>query len=321
MGLSMKAVWLESGEARWAEIDEPEPAAGEVVVEVSAVGVCNTDLELARGYMGFMGVPGHEFVGVVRAPGHALDGRRVVGEINAGCGTCAACLSGWERHCPNRTVLGILGRPGAFAERLYLPAAKLHVLPDSVDDPCGVFVEPLAAAIRIFEQTHIPPGTDVLLIGDGKLAQLIARASAHFGVRLTAIGRHADKLALMAPFASKTALAEEFRPSSRFPFVFEASGNPAGLELARAAVAPRGVIVLKSTYAGAVSIDMSRVVVDEVSIVGSRCGPFAPAVDWLSRGLVDPRPLIAEVLPFSESLRALELAARPGVLKVIVQST
>ncbi|MCC6158853.1 MAG: alcohol dehydrogenase catalytic domain-containing protein [Deltaproteobacteria bacterium] len=315
----MKAIWLEDGRAAWRDVPEPERRPGWDVVQVSAVGVCNTDLELTRGYMNFRGVPGHEFVGRVVSDDSPLAGRRVVGEINTGCGRCAACLAGWARHCAERGVLGILNLPGAFAERIALPRGNLKPIPDSLDDERAVFIEPLAAALRLSEQGLLTAGTRTLLVGDGKLAQLVARVLALHGARTTVLGRHARKLDLLAPWVNVIARdAQRVAPAS-FDLVIEASGSPAGMAAALATVRPMGTIVVKSTCAGRIDLDLSRCVVDEVRLVGSRCGPFEPAIDLLARGLVDPSPLIDARFDFRETIEALRHAATPGVLKVVVR--
>lgn len=314
----MKALWLEDGRAAWRDVPEPERRPGFDVVQVSSVGVCNTDLELARGYMNFRGVPGHEFVGRVVSDDSPLAGRRVVGEINAGCGRCAACLAGWARHCAERGVLGILDLPGAFAERIALPRGNLKPIPESLDDERAVFAEPLAAALRLSEQGLLTAGTRTLLVGDGKLAQLIARVLALHGARTTVLGRHARKLDLLAPWVSEIARDQESLAPASFDLVIEASGSPEGMAAALAAARPMGTIVVKSTYAGRIDLDLSRCVVDEIRMVGSRCGPFEPAIDLLTRGLVDPSPLIDSRFDFRETIEALRHAATPGVLKVVV---
>lgn len=315
----MKALWLEDGRTEWRDVTEPERREGWDVVRVSAVGVCNTDLELARGYMDFRGVAGHEFVGRVVSSDSPLAGRRVVGEINAGCGRCAACLAGWARHCSARGVLGILNLSGAFAERITLPRGNLKPIPDSVDDDHAVFVEPLAAALRLSEQGLLTAGAHTLLVGDGKLAQLIARVLALHGARTTVFGRHARKLDLLAPWVNEVERDPEHITPASFDLVIEASGSPAGMAAALAAVRPMGTIVVKSTYAGRIDLDLSRCVVDEIRVVGSRCGPFEPAIDLLARRLVDPSPLIDARFDFDDSIEALRHAATPGVLKVVVR--
>jgi 2-desacetyl-2-hydroxyethyl bacteriochlorophyllide A dehydrogenase len=307
------------------DISVPPLPAGECRVAVRLAGICRTDLELVKGYMDFMGVPGHEFVGTVVEGDERLRGRRVVGEINAACGQCSFCKAGLGRHCPERTVLGIFRRPGAFAETLTLPAENLLPVPDGVSDEDAVFVEPLAAALEIFEQLHVIPGTRMLVIGDGKLGLLIAQVCAHFGMRTTLFGRHEKKLALARRWGVEAVAAppadETVSPARRYPIVVECTGTPAALELALNHLAPRGTLVLKSTYAPSAppSIDWARVVVDEITVLGSRCGQFAPALRLLAAGTLDVRCMIDHRKTLSEGLEAFDLAARKGALKVLVR--
>jgi len=316
----MRGLWLEGQAIRLRDdLARPEPAAGEARLRVLTAGICNTDLELLRGYYPFIGVPGHEFVGRVEAaPGaESWEGRRVVGEINASCGACPACAAGRRTHCERRRVLGIRGRDGAFAECLTLPVTNLHEVPDGVPDDVAVFTEPLAAALEVQEQVPIGPGDRVVVVGDGKLGNLVAQTLALTGCALTVIGRHPGKLALLAARGIATA-AESDVPGGRADVAVECTGNAEGLERARSAVRPRGTIVLKSTYRGRASLDVSRIVVDEVTLVGSRCGPFAPALAMLAQGRVDVRPLIHARFPLHEAVAAFAEAARPGVMKVLV---
>jgi threonine dehydrogenase-like Zn-dependent dehydrogenase len=319
----MRGLWLEGQAIRLREdLPVPDPPAGEARVRVLMAGVCNTDLELVRGYYPYTGVPGHEFVGVVEAaPGaEQWTGRRVVGEINASCGRCAACDAGRRTHCERRTVLGIVDRHGAFAEYLTLPVENLHEVPPSLPDDHAVFTEPLAAALEIQAQIRVGPGDRVLVIGDGKLGNLVAQTLALTGCALTVVGRHAGKLALLADRGIATALTDAI-PAGQADVVVECTGNPDGFELARAAVRPRGTIVMKSTYRGRMSLDMSRIVVDEITLVGSRCGPFAPALALLAERRVDVAPLVHRRFPLEDAVTAFAEAARPGVLKVLVEAT
>lgn len=288
-------------------------------MRVIRAGICNTDLELARGYYPFTGVPGHEFVGRVEsAPGaERWEGRRVVGEINASCGSCPACAAGRRSHCERRTVLGIVDRNGAFAEYLTLPVLNLHGVPENLPDDVAVFTEPLAAALEIQEQVKIGPGDRLVVVGDGKLGNLVAQTLALTGCALSVIGRHRRKLALLADRGISTGLADALLPG-RADVAVECTGSPEGFETARAAVRPRGTIVLKSTYAGKQALDMSRIVVDEITLVGSRCGPFAPALALLAERRVDVAPLVHARFPLGDAVAAFEEAGRPGVLKVLV---
>jgi threonine dehydrogenase-like Zn-dependent dehydrogenase len=317
----VRALWLE--ERALSLRDDLEPPAtppGEALVRVALAGICNTDLELVRGYYPYTGVPGHEFVGRVERAQGAPEwvGRRVVGEINAVCGACASCLSGRRSHCERRSVLGIVGRDGAFATHLALPIANLHAVPDSLADEAAVFAEPTAAALEVREQVGIGPGDRVVVIGPGKLGQLVAQTLALTGCELLVVGRSPRPLERLAARGIAAGTVERLEPRAADVAV-ECTGQPEGFELARLAVRPRGTIVLKSTYAGPSSLDLSRIVVDEITVVGSRCGPMAPALELLASGRVDPRPLIDARLPLAEGLAAFEAAARPGVLKVLIE--
>ena len=288
-------------------------------MRVRVAGVCNTDLELVAGYYPYTGVPGHEFVGVVEKADAAPEwiARRVVGEINAACGACPTCLAGHRTHCERRTVLGIVARDGAFATHLRLPIANLHAVPDSVPDEVAAFAEPTAAALEIQEQVRVRPGDRAVVVGAGKLGNLVAQTLVATGCRLLVVGRSPRPLALVAARGIATTTAEGVEPR-RADLAVECTGSPEGLEIARRAVRPRGTIVLKSTYHGKAAIDMAPFVVDEITLVGSRCGPFAPALRALARGDVDPRPLVEARYPLSEALSAFTHAARPGALKVLV---
>ena len=280
-------------------------------------GVCNTDLELVRGYYPFAGIPGHEFVGRVEESAGAPEwiGRRVVGEINASCGACATCRAGRRTHCPARTVLGIKGRHGAMAEWLTLPVGNLHEVPERMPDEVAVFTEPLAAALQVQQQVAISSRDRVVVVGDGKLGQLVARTLALTGCALTVVGRHARKLDLLSARGIATAAGVEPRTAD---VVVECTGNPDGLALAREAVRPRGTIVLKSTYHGETAVNLSAVVVDEVTLVGSRCGPFGPALALLDQGAVSVADLVDARFALSEGVAAFEKARAPGVLKVLI---
>lgn len=316
----MLGLWLDEGGLRARrDLPEPVPGPGEALVRVRTAGICRTDLELARGYAGFRGVPGHEFVGeVVAAPGDgAWVGRRVVGEINVSCGACATCRRGHRAHCERREVLGIRGRSGAFAELLALPVANLHAVPDTVPDAAAVFTEPLAAALQVQEQVRVGPGREVTVLGDGKLGSLVAQTLALTGCALTVVGRHPAKLDRMAAHGIATAREGDVAPRSA-DVVVECTGHPGGLALALRAVRPRGIVVLKSTYAGEPQVHLSPVVVDEVTLVGSRCGPFAPALGLLAAGRIDVAGLVDRLFPLEDGVAALAEAARHGVKKVLL---
>lgn len=318
----MRALRVDQGGTELADV--PSPAGvGEAVVRVILSGLCNTDLEIGRGYAGFRGTIGHEFVGVVEDPGGGPLGRgeRVVGEINAGCGTCGRCLRGDPRHCPTRTVLGIVGRDGAHAERLRLPARNLLRVPDGVSDERAVFAEPLGAACGVLERCPMGEGTRVAVLGDGKLGLLCAMTLAASGVKPLLVGKHETKLAIARARGIESAGVEDARRRGRFfDVVVEASGGASGFELALDLLKPQGTLVLKSTFHGATPVDAARVVVDEIRVVGSRCGRLAPALDLLERGAVDPEVLISEVMPLASGPEALSLASRAGVLKVLLRT-
>ena len=302
---------------------------GEALVRVICAGVCNTDLEIVKGYSGFKGILGHEFVGrVVESRQEGLIGRRVVGEINAGCNSCAVCSSGDSRHCPTRTVLGIKARDGAFAEYLSLPERNLIEVPDSISDEQAAFVEPLAAANHAVEESGISASSRVCVIGDGKLAQLLVRVLALTGCELWVIGKHQWKLNLTSALGARCvrldgdtdrAIAEA--SAGRFDVVIEASGNPSGLRMALEVVRPQGTVVLKSTHHADASMDLSRVVVNEIKIVGSRCGRFSPALALLTRGVIEVRDLITHRIPIENGLQAFTRAASPDSLKVLLLMT
>jgi len=315
----MRALWLED-RVLGARGDVPRPASppGEALVRVTLAGVCNTDLELVKGYYPFTGVPGHEFVGeVVSAEAAEWVGRRVVGEINASCGACATCRAGRRTHCPARTVLGIKGRHGSMAEFLTLPIENLHAVPDAVPDEVAVFTEPVAAALEVQRQVAIDAGARVVVVGDGKLGQLVARTLALAGRRPTVVGRHPRKLALLQRLGIATVAGGDVPPCEA-DVVVECTGNPDGLALARAAVRPRGTIVLKSTYHGGAPLNLSGIVVDEVTLVGSRCGPFAPALALLAGGALEVADMVDQRFALHDGFAAFAAAGAPGVLKVLI---
>jgi threonine dehydrogenase-like Zn-dependent dehydrogenase len=316
----MLALRYEQHQLRVAEIPQPRRAE-EALVRVTLSGICNTDVEIARGYAGFEGTIGHEFVGMVEsAPDGALVGRRVVGEINAGCGRCALCLSGDPRHCPKRTVLGIVGRDGAHAEFLQLPVVNLLPVPDEIEDERAVFAEPLAAAWGITERAEVTDETRVAVIGDGKLGLLCAQALALKGAPIVLIGKHQEKLRIASKRGIETMMVETVKKRARqFDLVVEASGSETGFALALDLLRPRGVLVLKSTFHGATSVDAARIVVDEISVTGSRCGRFAPALELLKDNAVDVESLISEEFSLADGVRAMQRATEPGVIKVLLR--
>ncbi len=314
----MKAVWLENNQLDLRTV--PEPAKpGEALIRIRLVGICSTDLEMARGYYPFTGVPGHEFVGeVVAAADESWIGQRVVGEINISCGGCEQCLQGRSTHCENRTVLGILKRDGTCAEFTTLPVANLHRVPDSIPDELAVFTEPLAAALEIQQQVQVRPADRVLVVGAGRLGQLVAQSLALTGCELGVVARHATQKKILLERGIETIDAGNIQPR-RWDIVVEATGSPGGFSLAGQAVRPRGTLVMKSTYKGSLEIDFSSIVVDEINIVGSRCGPFEPALRLLETRAVDPSALISAEFGLDEALQAFSYAAQAGVLKVLVR--
>lgn len=300
------------------ELPQPEPQPGEVLIRVTLAGICGTDLQVLRGYHGFQGVMGHEFVGVVAGPQNSSRlGQRVVGEINVSCGACDLCRRGLPRHCRQRQVIGLKGRDGAFAHYLTLPAANLVTVPAQVEDEAAVFTEPLAAALAVPEILPLPLKSQVLVVGDGRLGLLIAWGLARSEVEVHLVGHHEAHLALAHPYGVTTFLEKEM-PAGDYEVIVEASGAAPGLDLALARVRPRGLVVMKSTYTSRYPLDSAAVVVPEVRLVGSRCGPFGPALRMLARKWIDPRPLIDRRFPLSQGLAALEWAQRPGVLKVLL---
>ena len=316
----MKALRYEGGRLGVAEREKPA-SEGEAVVRVTLSGICNTDVEIVRGYAGFEGTIGHEFVGVVEsAHDSSLVGRRVVGEINAGCGRCELCSQGDPRHCPNRTVLGIHGRDGAHAEFLRLPAVNLLVVPDEVPDERAVFCEPLAAAYGITERANVSAETRVAVIGDGKLGLLCAQALSLSGATVLLVGKHTEKLRIAAARGIETATLDQVENRKRtFDVVVEASGSESGFALALDLLRPRGVLVLKSTFHGKTSVDSARIVVDEISVVGSRCGRFRPALELLRANAVDVESLISEEYSLADGVRAMHRATERGVIKVLLR--
>ena len=316
----MRGIWLEEGQVSLREnLEIATVAADEVRIRPTLLGVCGTDLELMAGYYPFTGVLGHEFVGIVEQGPVEWLGKKVVGEINARCGHCPSCREGRSNHCPNRTVLGIVGRDGCFAESFLLPATNLLEVPQHVPDECSVFTEPLAAAMRILEQVSFIPGDRWLVVGDGRLGQLVARVVAATGVDLMVLGRHERKLALLAGHGIEVTEDAGSLEGAGFDGAIECSGNASGFAVARKALRPGGTLVLKSTYAGDLDCDASALVVDEIQLIGSRCGPFRPALAALADGSIDPRDLIDEQLALSEGVQALDKAGEKGLLKVLLR--
>jgi threonine dehydrogenase-like Zn-dependent dehydrogenase len=337
----MKALRYENQKLSVIEIDKPD-TGGEALVRVTLSGICNTDLEITRGYAGFQGTLGHEFVGVIESlpevseaqpseraanenetsltVGLLTPGQRVVGEINAGCGICDLCRGGDPRHCEKRTVLGIVGRDGAHAEFLKLPVTNLLPVPDQVSDERAVFTEPLAAACGILERAQITNATSMAVIGDGKLGLLCAQVLATTGAAVTLVGKHPHKLQIARHRGCETITIDKARLRTReFDLVVEASGSATGFDLALDLLRPRGTLILKSTFQGATDLNTARIVVDEISVIGSRCGRFAPALELLKTNAVDVESLISEECPLGEGARAIGRASEPGVLKVLLR--
>jgi threonine dehydrogenase-like Zn-dependent dehydrogenase len=302
------------------DVDRPG-RPDEALVRVLLSGICNTDLEIARGYAGFNGTIGHEFVGVVEeSSDRTLVGRRVVGEINAGCGSCELCRDGDSRHCANRTVLGIHGRDGAHAEFLQLPAINLLPVPENVPDEHAVFTEPLAAACGVLERVNINSSDRVAVIGDGKLGLLCAQVIALSGAPTLLIGKHSSKLRIAERRGVEITTPKQApKRKQQFDVVVEASGAASGFGLALDLLRPKGQLVLKSTFHGKTELDAARIVVDEISIVGSRCGRFSPALDLLKKSAIDVDSLISEEYPLSNGVHAMRRAGSRGVMKVLLR--
>jgi threonine dehydrogenase-like Zn-dependent dehydrogenase len=301
------------------ERDPPVRRSGEALLRVRMAGICNTDLELARGYMDFDGVLGHEFVAdVVECDHAAWRGTRVAGEINLACGACTQCQRGLGRHCQQRSVLGILGKDGAFAEYVTLPLENLHRVPDGLSDQAACFIEPIAACYEITEQIQLEKYAQIAVLGDGKLGLLVALVLAERGATPVLVGKHERKLALARQHGIATAELTTLARKT-FDLVVEATGSPSGLQQAITLLAPRGTLVLKSTYHGMLRLDAAPLVIDEITLIGSRCGPFAPAIAALAHRTLAPETLIDAVFPLADAEHALAKAAEPGVLKVILQ--
>jgi threonine dehydrogenase-like Zn-dependent dehydrogenase len=294
----------------------PRPAEGEVLVRVRCAGICETDLQLIKGYMGFRGVLGHEFVGV--AESGALAGRRVVGEINCACWRCDTCRRGLPTHCPNRTVLGILNHDGAFADLIAVPERNLHAVPDSLPDEVAVFTEPLAAAFQIPAQLPVQSGDRVVVLGDGRLGNLCAQVLARLSDHVLVVGKHPEKLGLLTARGIGTALLSEPLEERAADIVVDCTGSESGIPTALRLVRPRGTIVLKTTVAGDQTLAWAPFVIDEIALVGSRCGPFDRALEALEAGQIDVRPLISERFALDRGIEALARAQTRPVLKVLL---
>lgn len=327
----MKALLLgEDGlglEERYADAMAVDLPVGEVLIRPTRMGVCSTDLELCKGYMGYSGVLGHEFVGIVEEVGKNVDkawvGKRVVGEINCVCGQCDMCRGGLKEHCRDRTVLGIMGRGGCFADRFVLPASNLHAVPDNVDDDRAVFVEPLAAALQILRQLTIEGRPNVTVLGDGRLGLLCTQVLSTLNATVRCVGKHEAKLGLCEKWGIKHRLLADVGLRQDQDIVVDCTGSASGLVTAMGMLRPRGTLVLKTTVAAGgldqAGVDLSPIVINELRVIGSRCGPFAEAIDWLSREAVDVVSLISKRMRLSDGPAVLEQAGQPGMLKVLLE--
>jgi len=316
----MLAVHLESGSVRLRNVPLPRVPEGFARIKLLAAGICSTDLELQRGYYGFSGTPGHEFVGeVTEADDKSWIGKRVVGEINLACGHCEWCKRGLGRHCPTRTVLGIVKHPGAFREFLTLPIRNLHRVPASIPTEHAVFIEPIAAACEILDQVKIPKGERVAVLGDGKLGLLVAQVLQAKGAQVHLFGRHRDKMRLVEPTGVTVEIVPKKMPVAKWPFVVDATGSSEGLRTAVSMCIPRGTVIMKSTVHGLVPIDTAPAIVNEITLVGSRCGRFEAAVPLLSSGKIQVSAMISEEFPLAQAPKAFAQAAKKGVLKVLLR--
>lgn len=316
----MLAVHLHAGTVSLVNRRKPPRPKGFARIRLLAAGICNTDLELQRGYYGFEGTPGHEFVGeVLEADTPSLIGKRVVGEINIACGHCEWCARGLGRHCPTRSVLGIVKHPGAMAEMLTLPEHNLFPIPNNIPTSQAVFTEPIAAACEILDQVRIPKSQPVAVLGDGKLGLLISQVLAANGAEVHLYGRHKEKMRIAQAAGVYTHSAERKLPKAAFDYIVEATGSQHGLEQAVSLVRPRGTVIMKSTVHGLVPLNTAPVIVNEITLVGSRCGRFAPALRLLAKGKLRLEPMISERMPLSRAPEAFALAAQKGVLKVLLE--
>ncbi|MBI3693373.1 MAG: alcohol dehydrogenase catalytic domain-containing protein [Acidobacteria bacterium] len=314
----MLAVYLDRKKVSVRSAPKPGPRQGFALIRMLYGGICNTDLELLHGYYGFRGIPGHEFVGEVLSGSKQFMGRKVVGEININCSRCSWCRRGLGRHCPYRAVLGIVKHPGAFAELLTLPERNLHVVPEGIPLSHAVFAEPLAAACEILEQVAIPPASQVGVLGDGKLGLLVAQALQAHGARVHLFGRHRAKLRIAEKAGAVGELRGSKLPAAAYDYVVDATGSPEGLAQGVAMARPRGTVILKSTVHGAVPIDTAPVIVNEITLVGSRCGLFGPALELLAAGRVHVADMICDSFPLREAPAAFRRAQEKGVLKVLL---
>lgn len=318
----MKAVVFDEELKLVNDYNKPVAKEGEALVKVVLAGICNTDFEITKGYMGYKGILGHEFVGVVEevnGSDKSLVGKRVVGEINCGCGNCEWCHQGLERHCPNRQTLGIWKKDGCMAEYVSMPLDTLLEIPENVTDEQAVFVEPLAAGLEIVEQLHIQPIQKVIVLGDGKLGLLTALALNAHNLDVLLVGKHQEKLDIARAQGVRTTLLSDFEIKKEYDFVVEATGSISGFETALALTKPRGTLVLKSTVAASKEFNLAPIVIDEIRVQGSRCGRFAPALRLLSSQKIDLSPLISGVYPIDKAIEAFEKNKEGGSLKVLIK--
>jgi threonine dehydrogenase-like Zn-dependent dehydrogenase len=329
----MKALVFRNGLHYQTDYPLPKPHEKEALIRITRAGICNTDIEIIKSYMSFSGIPGHEFTGIVEeCEEKNLIGKRVVGEINIGCNKCSYCRKKMQNHCPDRSVLGILNKDGAFAEYITLPVGNLHLIPDSISDEEAVFVEPLAAAFEILRQVSISSSDEVCVLGDGKLGLLAGQVLASTACNLVVAGKHKEKLSILEEMGIKTELvstdtAGEIHRSSRqredgggqFDIVIDCTGSPLGIKSALHMVRPGGKIILKTTVAESVPLDVNQFVIREVTLIGSRCGPFPPAINAIETKKVDLSGLVSGTYALEDGIKAIEFASRRGVLKVILR--
>lgn len=306
------------------DCEKPVPKKGEALIKVKVVGICNTDYEISKGYMGYKGILGHEFAGVVEevnADDKSWVGKRVVGEINCGCKVCDFCKEGLERHCPNRSTLGIWKREGCFSQYVCLPTSNLLEIPNNVNNKEAVFTEPLAAAVEILEQIHILPTQKVLVLGDGKLGILIALTLNAHNLDVVLVGKHTNKLKIAENQNVKTMLLNDLteKDEKSFDVVVEATGSVSGFETSISLVKPRGILVLKSTIATGKELNLAPIVIDEITVLGSRCGQFAPALRLLEQKRVDVNPLISKIVKMDEAVLGFEFNKQKDIIKVLVE--
>lgn len=318
----MKAIVFDNELKLVSDYQKPTPKKGEALIKVTMAGICNTDFEITKGYMGYKGVLGHEFVGIVEEindENKSLLNKRVVGEINCGCGNCTWCYQGLERHCPNRQTLGIWQKDGCFSEYLTMPLENLLEVPKNVPDEQAVFVEPLAAGLEILEQLHIQPIQKVIILGDGKLGLTTALALNASNIEVLLVGKHQNKLDIAKAQGVNVKLLSDLEIKKEWDFVVEATGSISGFEIALNLTKPRGTLVLKSTVAASKEFNLAPIVIDEIKVQGSRCGQFAPALKLLSSGKIDFSPLISGIYPVDKALEAFEKNTQKGTLKVLLK--